>query len=116
MFSCGDWSPGPYGEWSGDCKKLVAVAYSRAGKTLGLGNAWPAFDHCYNRSATPRGAGYPQYGSLVGFRTYMPYGHIAVSIGGNRIASTQGVDFNRKPNAIWTTSTLPSYAVWVVPR
>ena len=46
----------------------------------------------------------------MGFNTYLPYGHIAVAVGGNRIASTRGVDGNRLANAIQTTSSYSSYA------
>ena len=66
-----DWAPGPYGEWSGDCKKLVSTAYRRAGLTLVSGNAKPTFDYYWaNRSL--RGTGLPRYGALVGFTSRLP--------------------------------------------
>lgn len=109
-----DWAPGPYGEWSGDCKKLAGVAYYRAGLSLRTGNAKPTFDYYYaNRSL--RGTGLPRYGSLVGFNIVLPYGHIAVAVGGNRIASTRGMDGARLSNAIQTTRSYNNYAGWVVP-
>ena len=110
-----DWAPGPYGEWSGDCKKLASTAWYRAtGALLASGNAKPSFDYYWARRSE-KGGGYPRYGSLVGFNTYLPYGHIAVAVGGNRIASTRGVDGQRLANAIQTTTSYPSYAGWVVP-
>ena len=37
-----DWAPGPYGEWSGDCKKLASTAWYRAtGAPLVSVNAKP---------------------------------------------------------------------------
>ena len=110
-----DWAPGPYGEWSGDCKKLVSTAWYRAtGAPLVSVNAKPELRLLLG-AALPEGLRYPRSGSLVGFNTYLPYGHIAVAVGGNRIASTRGVDGNRLANAIQTTSSYPSYAGWVVP-
>ena len=110
-----DWAPGPYGEWSGDCKKLTSTAWYRAtGALLVSGNAKPSFDYYWARRSQ-KGCSYPRYGSLVGFNTYLPYGLIAVAVAGNRIASTRGVDGNRLANAIQTTSSYPSYAGWVVP-
>ncbi len=109
-----DWAPGPYGEWSGDCKKLVSVAYRDAGLPLIGGNAKPTFD-TYYASRSQRGGGLPRYGALVGFNTYLPYGHIAVAIGGNRIATTNGTDGQKQANSIRTTSSFAGYAGWVVP-
>lgn len=109
-----DWAPGPYGEWSGDCKKLVSTAYRRAGLTLRSGNAKPTFDYYWaNRSA--RGGGLPRYGALVGFNIALPYGHIAVAVGGNRIATTRGNDGQRLTNEIQSTSTYSNYVGWVLP-
>lgn len=109
-----DWAPGPYAEWSGDCKKFVAIAYYRAGLTLVSGNAKPTFDY-YRANRTQKGGGFPRYGALVGFNITLPYGHIAVAIGGDRIATTQGYDGNKLPTAIRTTSSYSNYAGWVVP-
>ncbi len=90
-----DWAPGPYDEWSGDCKKLVNVAWYRAtGTKLVSGNAKPTFDYYWARRSY-KGGGNLAYGSLVGFNVYAPYGHIAVAVGGNRIATTRGVDNQR---------------------
>lgn len=114
LFASSDWAPGPYGEWSGDCKKLVYVAHYRAGKQLVGGDAWATFSYYWNRTSA-KGGGYPRYGSLVGFKTYMPYGHIAVAVGGSRIVSTRGTDGQRLSNALLSTSSLPSYAGWVLP-
>ena len=59
-----DWAPGPYGEWSGDCKKLVNVAWYRAtGVKLVSGNAKPTFDYYWARRSY-KGGGNPAYGSL----------------------------------------------------
>jgi hypothetical protein len=45
-----DWAPGPYGEWSGDCKKLTSTAWYRAtGALLVSGNAKPSFDYYWAR-------------------------------------------------------------------
>lgn len=110
-----DWAPGPRGEWSGDCKKLAWVAYKDAGLTLIGGNAKPTFDSYYaSRSMKGKGR-LPRYGALVGFNTYLPYGHIAVAVGGDRIATTNGVDGQRRANTISRTSSFSAYAGWVVP-
>lgn len=109
----GDW--GPYGDRSGDCKKLAGIAYYRAGLTLVRGNAKPTFDHYY-ANRTNRGTGLrPPYGALVGFNVALPYGHIAVAVGGNRVASTVGSESARRANAVQTTSSYSNYAGWVVP-
>ena len=114
LFSASSWSPGPYGEWSGDCKKLAYVAYYRAGLTLVGGNAKPTFDYYWaNRSS--KGGGLPLYGSLVGWDIIRPYGHIAVAVGGDRVATTRGLDGDKLTNAIRTTSSFSNYLGWVVP-
>ena len=78
------------------------------------GNAKPTFDYYWaNRSA--RGTGLPRYGSLVGFNIALPYGHIAVAVGGNRIATTRGSDGQRLTNEIQTTSSYSNYLGWVLP-
>jgi hypothetical protein len=113
LFS--DWAPGPYGEWSGDCKKLVSTAWYRAtGRLLVSGNAKPTFDY-YWANRGEKGYGYPRYGSLVGYNIAAPYGHIAVSVGVNRIVSTQGLDFARLPVAMQTTGSYSNPLGWVVP-
>ena len=110
-----DWAPGPYGEWSGDCKKLVNVAWYRAtGVKLVSGNAKPTFDYYWARRSY-KGGGNPAYGSLVGFNVYAPYGHITVAVGGNRIATTRGVDNQRLTTAIQATGSYSKYMGWVVP-
>lgn len=114
LFSASSWSPGPYGEWSGDCKKLAYVAYYRAGLTLVSGNAKPTFDYYWARRSS-KGGGYPLYGALVGWDIVRPYGHIAVAVGGNRVATTRGMDHDARANAILTTGSFSNYLGWVVP-
>ena len=110
-----DWAPGPYGEWSGDCKKLVWTAYYRAGLSLARGNAKPTFDYYWANRSTRGTGSLPRYGALVGFNIVLPYGHIAVAVGGNRIATTRGTDGQGLTNEIQTISTYSNYAGWVLP-
>lgn len=109
-----DWAPGEYGEWSGDCKKLVSVAWRDAGVPLIGGNAKPTFDTYWANRAW-RGGGNPAYGALVGWNTALPYGHIGVAIGGTRVVATRGWDNQRLPVSVTSTGSYPGYAGWVVP-
>lgn len=109
---------GPLGDWSGDCAKLAWIAYRRAGGTsLFRGNAWPMFSRYWNHAAE-RGKGrLPRYGALVGWQGTI--GHIAISIGGHRTASTIGFDNAKARNAYVSTKTNDyngQYFGWVVPK
>jgi len=104
-----------YGEWSGDCKKLAASAWRDAGVVLVTGHAAATFDWYWYRR-TDRGVGrIAPYGSLVGFAVSLPYGHIAVSIGGNRIVTTLGAEGSRTANGVRTTDLYGGYRGWVLP-
>lgn len=70
-----DWAPGPYGEWSGDCKKLVNVAWYRAtGVKLVSGNAKPTFDYYWARRSY-KGWRQPGLRQPGGLQRLCPYGH-----------------------------------------
>jgi hypothetical protein len=104
------------GEWSGDCKKLVWVAYKGAGLALVSGDAQPTFNHYWARTkARGNGSSYPRYGALVGYSYPAGIGHIAVAVGGKWMASTRGMDGDRQPNVVRRTSDVSGYLGWVNP-
>jgi hypothetical protein len=122
LFTAADWGvfcdpkQQTQGEWSGDCKKLVWVAYKRAGYTLVDGDAAPTFNYYWKQTAAKgNGTSYPRYGALVGYSYPAPFGHIAVAVGGKSMASTRGVDTNKLPNEVRSTSSVPNYLGWVNP-
>lgn len=110
----GDWGA-VYGEWSGDCKKLASASYRAAGVTLVGGNAKPAFDFYRSTSPWTGTSRTPPYGALVGYDVAMPYGHIAVAVGGERIVTTFGPEGSRTPNQVNTTWIYGNYRGWAVP-
>jgi hypothetical protein len=113
QFTAADWSPGPYGEWSGDCPKLGAVAWAAAGVGVKRGNAIGQY-RAYKDAGMIR-QGTPPPGALVFFDIAQPYGHTGVSMGGGRIATTRGVDNDRQPNAAMAISSYSNYLGWAMP-
>jgi hypothetical protein len=109
----GDW--GPYKDWSGDCKKLVALAYRDAGLTLVRGNAKPTFDYYWANRSTKGTGQLMLYGALAGFDQALPYGHISIAVGGNRVATTVGSESARQRNTIKAVSSMSGYRGWVIP-
>lgn len=97
FFSASDWYPGPYGEWSYDCAKLVRASYLKlgysprsAGTAYGL---WQAY-------GSPRRTDTPPTGAFI----FWPnLNHVAISVGGGRYVTTMGNrDGAHAPNALRT--------------
>ena len=84
FFSAGDWSPGPNGEWSYDCVKLVMASYIKEGqrpKTASTATGvWQAY-------GSPRRTDTPPAGAFIFFPGI---NHITISIGGGQMVSTMG--------------------------
>ena len=103
-----DWAPGPNREWSGDCAKLPFIAYKRQGLNYPLADAirqWKALPD--KRVAS---TGYlPRFGDPVFWDIARPWGHTALSVGGNKVVGTRGVDGNRRPVEIYPISDYSSY-------
>jgi hypothetical protein len=112
MFSTASWHPGPVGEWSGDCPKLGHVAW-RGARTLPSGNAIVQYRFYRDRGRIKQGT--PPAGALVFYDVARPYGHVAVSLGGGRIATTIGLDWAEKPNARVRMSHFGNYLGWAMP-
>lgn len=118
-FSASQWSPGPYGEWSGDCVKLGVAAYRAAGKTITSGStAYNQYLAYKNQGAIKTGT--PPIGALVFYdRTSTnSAGHVAVAVGADHAATTIGVDGQQKKNEIRTTTAAGqggAYLGWALP-
>jgi hypothetical protein len=113
LFASSEWSPGPVGEWSGDCVKLAYVAWHAAGVTIRKNNALTNYNY-YKSKRLVKG-GTPAVGALVWFNIDKPDGHEAVYVGDGLAASTQGVDGNHKPNVVKAYSSWGSYLGWWLP-
>jgi hypothetical protein len=114
-FSTNDWSPGPYGEWSGDCVKLTVAAYRHANMTIPTsGTARQMFYDYQARGLIRQGA--PPAGALVFYPNQAPpYGHIAVAVNGNEVATTMGLDGDQAANARKPISYFGEPAGWALP-
>jgi hypothetical protein len=115
-FSGGDWAPGPYGEWSGDCIKLTVAAYLDAGlgRIPSAGSAAAMYRTYLNRGPVHAGTG------PVGALVFWPNaaggtGHVALSLGDGRVVTTNGYDTNRKVNSIRPASYFSTAAGWALP-
>jgi hypothetical protein len=108
-FNGMNWAPGPVGEWSGDCAKLVYLAYTRAGVgSYPLKNAIEQWNALPNKSAASRGY-LPRYGDPVFWNIARPYGHTAIYVGGTRAVGTQGLDHDNLPVAIYDLNRYANY-------
>lgn len=110
-YTAGDWAPGPYGEWSGDCAKLTGSSFTRgAGVGYRRGNAIDQYNG-YRNDGKIYG-GIPRYGDPVFYNIAAPYGHTAIYIGGLTIVSTQGMDHANLPIAKRGLYSFSSYLGW----
>ena len=114
LFAPSEWSPGPVGEWSGDCPKLPYVAWHAAGVTIPKQNAitnyntWVSQRGALPKSTPPRGA--------VVFYNITQWGHTAIALGDGFLATTQGLDKGYLPNAIKSYNYFLNYLGWVEPK
>jgi len=115
LFAKSEWSPGPVGEWSGDCVKLPYVAWHAAGVTIQKNDAITNYDYYHSRHlVTPPSAAAPPVGAVVWYNVTSD-GHEAIYIGDGLVASTQGVDWNHKPNIVKPYKSWSSYLGWWLP-
>lgn len=107
-----DWAPGPYGEWSGDCIKLVHAAYVYgAGIPYETGNAIDVYYKYKNRGLIH--GGLPRYGAGVFYTINgVPQGHTAVYVGGRTIVTTQGLDNAYRPVVLRDIYASGNYLGW----
>lgn len=113
QFASSDWSPGPYGEWSGDCPKLGAVAWAVAGLSVKRGDAIGQY-RAYKDAGMIR-QGTPPPGALVFFDIARPWGHVGVSLGNGRLATTRGYDGDGLANVVAAVSSYSNYLGWAMP-
>lgn len=112
-FSSADWSPGPIGEWSGDCIKFAYLAWNKA---TARGDANAVYDY-YARRGMIR-TSRPPRGALV-FWNLSAQGHVAVSLGNWMAVGTQGVDNQFKPISaygILDPGRGSAYRGWAMPQ
>jgi hypothetical protein len=109
-----DWTPGPPGEWSGDCVKLGSAAWHWSGRDPLRGDAYAQYQ-AYLRAGKVRATGTPPMGALVWYKIAMPWGHVNVSIGGGYAVTTNGVDKNGYANSIKAISSYSNYLGWAMP-
>ena len=107
LFGNSEWSPGPKGEWSGDCVKLPYVGwyYATGSQATNLvkGNAIDNYTHYKKLGKVKSGA--PPVGAVVFYRV-TSLGHEAISIGNGMVVTTRGSDGDGKKNAV------RSYTSW----
>jgi hypothetical protein len=108
------WTPGPVGEWSGDCYYFAYRANVVAGKRplSGYSTAKKTYDE-YQRRGLVRTDRNPPAGAIV-FWNLTTYGHAAVATGQGTVVTTVGVDGARQAvveKAIW----FDNYLGYVVP-
>lgn len=115
-FAAGDWAPGPYGEWSGDCVKLTIAAYIKAGlgRIPSAGTARQMYFDYRDRGLIRSGT--PPAGALVFYPDIaQAFGHVAVSLGGGQVATTMGLDGANRSNAQSAVGYFGSSPGWAMP-
>jgi hypothetical protein len=107
-----DWAPGPVGEWSGDCVKLVHLAWWKRTHTGNAAQIYSKYASVMNSMSTtpPRGAMIFWDGA-----TASGFGHVALSLGNGYMVTTQGLDGDAKPIAIQKISAVAGADGWVSP-
>lgn len=112
-FGASEWSPGPVGEWSGDCPKLPYVAWKAAGMTIVKGDAINNYSY-YRNAGLIHTDGNPPAGAVV-FFNITSHGHEATSLGNGMLATTRGIDGNQYSNAIVPLSSYSYYLGYYLP-
>lgn len=116
-FTAADWKPGPVGQWSGDCAKFARIAWWGR-PSVHTGHAVEQYKK-YKADGKIKG-GLPPRGALVFWPTATSYGHVAVSLGGGYVATTQGLDEVTKPVVVRKVASVTSSlgvptAGWALP-
>jgi hypothetical protein len=112
QFTKPDWSPGPVGEWQGDCAKFVYLAW---GKHTATGNAIDIYHQYLSARMIHTFPSRPPRGALVFFNR-TSFGHVAISIGNWQAVGTQGLDNQVPINTIGTYNVnTPDYLGWAMP-
>lgn len=106
---------GPKVDWSGDCKSFAALAWlsTSTSRLLPRGNAIDVY-RAYKAQGKVRTSGVPPRGALV-FWNVTSYGHVAVSLGNNRVVTTVGMDNDMRPITDMPLSGFRNYLGWVMP-
>lgn len=112
LFSASEWSPGPVGEWSGDCVKLGYVAWHAAGVWVPKSNAINNYAYYHNRGLIHLGV--PPTGALV-FYNLTSLGHEAVALADGWVAATRGLDNQYLSNTVYPYTSKPNYLGWAMP-
>ena len=109
-----DWAPGPVGEWSGDCVKLVNLAWFQ--RTY-RGNAWQLYTQYRAAGVLKPMSQTPVRGALVLWNAApgLALGHVALSLGNGLMVTTQGDDRNGRPIVIKPISKVAGPDGWVDP-
>lgn len=110
-FTTKEWSPGPVGEWAGDCPKLPYLGWRAAGVTIPKNNAI----NNYNAVKNSIKQGTPPRGAVVFWNIAAPYGHEAISVGNGYVVTTRGLDGSKAANEVVKYSYFGSYLGWWMP-
>ncbi len=112
LFANSEWSPGPLGEWAGDCPKPPYVGWRAAGISIPKGNAIANY-HTY-ASARRIAGGAPPVGA-VAFYNVTSYGHEVISLGNGLVFTTTGMDGNGTANTVRSYNYWANYLGWAMP-
>jgi hypothetical protein len=111
------WTPGSFGEWSGDCVAFAWLATHSGSLSMWVGgNAINIFNY-YKANGRVHTGGVPPRGALVFWHAYnsagVDYGHVAVSAGNGWVVGTQGWDGQGLPIALSTITSHGTPLGWV---
>jgi peptidoglycan hydrolase-like protein with peptidoglycan-binding domain len=103
----------PSGSWHYWCLGLVNKAYQSAGRPLpelAKPRAWDSY-LAYANAGKVQTGGNPPRGALVFFNSFMPYGHIGISLGDGRYIGTLE---SGAPTGVRTIAN-PTFVGWAYP-
>jgi predicted transglutaminase-like cysteine proteinase len=109
VYGFNNW--GAYSDWSGDCVMFVGLSWWRAGQKIHSGSTASVIAGTYALSTSI----FPPRGAAV-FWYYGSVGHVAISLGNGKVATTQGLDGDLKPTVpMWisTENLTKTYRGWV---
>lgn len=110
----GNWAPGPYGEWSGDCYYFAYRAQTYAGRNAYSNYGTAIATYRAYRDAGRIRSGEPAPGAIV-FYNYSSAGHAAVYVGSGNVVSTIGLDGAKANVAKVAIDRFPNRLGWVMP-